>query len=180
LKIKKGKGRVEDDSGRVVLIPVDDDEETEEQRQEVARRKAERLERMRDDPYYIIPDAPKTPNTEVDSIPIVRLTDTPPAPTNTLESRFPSLREQLTPSSEAQSFVIERDGEMPSNAVLKPGQVSTTPAAPEAASSTRASPFPLTDEEGHTSSPDPIKVVRAKKKGTGTGKKKRTAKETLS
>lgn len=45
---------------------------------------------------------------------------------------------------------------------------------------TTISSFPVynagDDEVPRTSTPDPIKVTRPKKKGTGTGKKKRTAK----
>jgi AP-3 complex subunit delta-1 len=43
--------------------------------------KAERLERMRDDPYYIVDDpSSKPPPLDVDSIPVVRLDDLPPMP----------------------------------------------------------------------------------------------------
>lgn len=46
------------------------------------QRKAERMERLRDDPFYLADDRPATkPKVDdVDSIPVVRLDDLPPLP----------------------------------------------------------------------------------------------------
>ena len=45
------------------------------------QRRAERLERMKDDPYYIVDDRPsKLLDDDVDSIPVVRLDDMPLLP----------------------------------------------------------------------------------------------------
>jgi AP-3 complex subunit delta-1 len=48
----------------------------------IQQRKAERLERMRDDPYYIFDDSSSKPPPldDVDSIPVVRLDDLAPMP----------------------------------------------------------------------------------------------------
>lgn len=49
-----------------------------------AQRKAERLERLRDDPYYLMDDRPSSTRSasmnaaDVDAIPVVRLDDLPP------------------------------------------------------------------------------------------------------
>ena len=50
------------------------------------QRKAERLERLREDPYYLMDDRPPPTQSapsadDVDSIPVVRLDDMPPLPT---------------------------------------------------------------------------------------------------
>ena len=46
------------------------------------QRKAERLERLRDDPFYLANDRPATKpkDDDLDSIPVVRLDDLPPLP----------------------------------------------------------------------------------------------------
>ena len=60
------------------------------------QRKAERLERLRDDPYYLMDDRPPptrlTSSEDVDTIPVVRLDDLPPlAAQGTYPRRTPSL-----------------------------------------------------------------------------------------
>lgn len=85
-------------------------------------------------------------------------------------------------------FEIDRDGEMPEGAIISKGSTSThtsrqqTPVPSDGSASTvpRLSSFPpyeLPDELIRTSTPEPIKVTRAKKKGTG--KKKRTPTATI-
>lgn len=96
-------------------------------------------------------------------------------------SSLPSLKP--TPQTySTTSFVIDKDGEMPEGAVT-PNLTSTptsqrhTPVPPEgnALIPPRLSSFPqyeVEDDIIRTSTPEPIKVIRPKKKGTG--KKKRT------
>lgn len=96
------------------------------------------------------------------------------------DPRLPSLRESSNlPSHEP--FIIEKDGEMPEGAISTSASSSRrhTPALPELSAPTplRVTSFPeyeVPGEDGstRTSTPDAIKVTRAKKKGTG--KKKRT------
>ncbi|KAG6888235.1 hypothetical protein C0992_009227 [Termitomyces sp. T32_za158] len=175
-----------------VLAPV---EETPEEVAERARRKAERLAQLRDDPYYIGIDTPKTVEEDVDSIPIVRLEDMPSLAGPSISS-LPMFK--ATPQTfSTTSFVIDRDGEMPEGAidykpVLVPMSLQQTPTPGEnvahvptqqtltadenvASISTQSSPLPsygVPGEDVRTSTPEPIKVTRSKKKGTG--KKKRT------
>ena len=49
------------------------------------QRKAERLERLREDPYYLMDDrpAPRLGAADVESIPVVRLDDLPPLAAST-------------------------------------------------------------------------------------------------
>ncbi|KAI0334057.1 Ap3d1 protein [Cubamyces sp. BRFM 1775] len=211
-KRSKGKARADIGDGDV----VDEDRargssspatvETAEERAERERRRLERLERLRDDPYYLIDDRPSsTPVSmhaaDVDSIPVVKLDDLPPlsqavAPT----PRLPSLRS--SPAPPAQTFVIDKTGEMPEGAVSQPppprsgsgtrspsllgngngaatttAGVSGTPGVATPPPS-RFTPYDLDADEPRPGTPQPIKVTRAKKKGSGGGKKekKRTAK----
>ncbi|KAG6889341.1 hypothetical protein C0995_001749 [Termitomyces sp. Mi166 len=171
---KKKKAKVEYGD---VLAPV---EETPEEVAERARRKAERLAQLRDDPYYIGIDTPKTVQEDIDSIPIVRLEGMPSLAGPSTAS--PPILKATSQMFSTASFVIDRDGEMPEGAVISkplsvPVSLQQTPIPGEnpAPISTRPSPFPLYEapgEDAQTSTPEPIKVTRSKKKGTG--KKKRT------
>ncbi|TBU29793.1 Adaptor protein complex AP-3 delta subunit [Dichomitus squalens] len=109
----------------VVVQPV----ETEEERAERERRKAERLERLRDDPYYLMDDRPpltKFGATDVESIPVVKLDDLPPLSTAIAPTaRLPSLRS--TPAPPAQTFVIDKTGEMPEGAA----RTASAPVSPQ-------------------------------------------------
>jgi AP-3 complex subunit delta len=88
------------------------------------------------------------------------------------DPRLPSLRDPPARLA-SQSFVVEKDGEMPD---------STTPQSSQTVSRHRTfepptiptSPFPpyITADDLRTGTPEPIKVVRSKKKGTGTNKKR--------
>ncbi|KAH9929816.1 adaptin N terminal region-domain-containing protein [Fomitopsis serialis] len=91
--------------------------ETAEERAERERRKAERRERLRDDPYYLIDDRPSRASVnDVDSIPVVRLDDLPPLsqgePPPTEDARLPSLRNSSA-SSVLQTFVIDKTARCP-------------------------------------------------------------------
>ncbi|TFY69220.1 hypothetical protein EVJ58_g565 [Rhodofomes roseus] len=160
--------------------------ETAEERAERERRKAERRERLRDDPYYLIDDRPSVSAisaNDVDSIPVVRLDDLPPL-SQAENARLPSLRNPSL-SSAPQTFVIDKTGELPQGSLSRPvSRPVSRQTNKDDANSLRdgASPavappsFPLyevEDEIARTATP-PIKVTRAKKKGTSSGKKKWT------
>ncbi|TFK26650.1 Ap3d1 protein [Coprinopsis marcescibilis] len=173
---KSDKTKKQTDSGSNsigdTLTPVYDETETPEDAEERERRKAERLAQQKDDPYYIMDTRPKP--HDVDSIPVavVRLDDIPPPSPSMSDNRLTSLR--VAQSSYAQHFIIDRDGEMPQGA--RASDAVTPPQKPSAPESRTASPYPVISsfpqyEVLENSTPEPIKVVRAKK---GTGKKKRT------
>jgi AP-3 complex subunit delta-1 len=136
------------------------------------QRKAERLERQRDDPFYITdrPSGSRPANghaaTDVDAIPIVRLEDMPsPALT---PARTPLLREPAAPAPA--SFVVDRAGAMPRNAV-SPSPVASGPGTPALVGTPRTpSGFPEYDV-ADADEPAPIKVTRKKKKGEGKPKR---------
>ncbi|KAJ3570630.1 hypothetical protein NP233_g4273 [Leucocoprinus birnbaumii] len=165
-----------------VLTPVDADVETVEERE---RRKAERREQLKDDPYYIIEDAPHKPtDEEIDTIPIVRLEEMPSIVPDA-SSRRPILRATAQDFSSPDTFVVDRDGEMPENAILRPTPTtnpSSGQATPIASGSlpkpAHLSSFPQyeTPDDTRTSTPEPIKVVRSKKKATGGDKEKKKKK----
>ncbi|KAH0591305.1 AP-3 complex subunit delta-1 [Termitomyces sp. J132] len=175
-KSSKKKKKVEVEDGDE-LAPV---EETPEEIAERAKRKAERLAQLRDDPYYIGIDTPKTVEEDIDSIPIVQLEGMPslagPSASN------PPILKATSQTFSTTSFVIDREGEMPKGAitpqpVLVPVSRQHTPIPREnhAPVSTRPSPLPsygISGEDVRTITPEPIKVTRSKKKGTE--KKKRT------
>jgi len=142
------------------------------------KRKAERLAQLRDDPYYIIDDRPSKAVEDVDSIPVVHLEDMPPI-IDEWKSKLPSLR-ATSQTFYSEAFVVEREGEMPDGTVAQthPFSHSTNSLAPSSSvGDPYTSSFPSYQLSGHPSSnssaaPEPIKVVRPKKKGTG--KKKQT------
>ncbi|KAJ7459062.1 adaptin N terminal region-domain-containing protein [Mycena galericulata] len=179
---KKHKEEINGGDG-VTLTPPEDDVETPEKALEREQRLAERRERLRDDPYYIIDDQPSTSrraDDDLDSIPVVRLEGMPSLTPDVDDRRtLPSLREDSTPSS---SFVIDRDGEMPDGAV-PPSPVPTGTITPVSQGSSTPSrmvtSFPQYEvvDEVRTSTPEPIKVTRPKKKTPG--KKKRTQNSSL-
>ncbi|GLB43563.1 putative part of the AP-3 complex, an adaptor-related complex which is not clathrin-associated [Lyophyllum shimeji] len=181
-KIKRSKKKQQQDEMVYgdVLTPAEPEVETPEEIAARARRKAERLAQLKDDPYYIISDEPKPAEDDVDSIPVVRLEGLPPLSGPSLQA-LPALKVSSQQFSST-SYAIVRDGEMPEGAVA-PAQSSAptsgqhTPVPHESRTSTpsRLSPFPsyeVPDDVDRPSTPDPIKVTRVKKKGTG--KKKRT------
>jgi AP-3 complex subunit delta-1 len=78
-----------------------------------------------------------------------------------------------------EAFVIDKYGEMPEGIPLPPSGPASrgqtpTPGNNGPTTFLRSSSFPPEDL-ARTSTPEPIKVTRAKKKGTGAGKKKRNA-----
>ncbi|KAF8079147.1 adaptin N terminal region-domain-containing protein [Lyophyllum atratum] len=180
-KVKGSKKKKQDEVvyGEV-LTPPEPEVETPEEIAARAKRKAEWLAQLRDDPYYIITDEPKQVEEDLDSIPVVRLEGMPSLAGPSTHG-LPALRtsEQTFSST---PFVIDRDGEMPEGAVAsnpasKPTSRQQTPVPGESHPYTASrlsahSPYEVPDDVIRTSTPDPIKVTRAKKKGTG--KKKRT------
>ncbi|KAJ3713758.1 adaptin N terminal region-domain-containing protein [Lentinula guzmanii] len=203
---KKGKKRQKEENGdgygynENELLTQESEVETEEQRMERERRRSERLERQRDDPYYIMDKNPPKPvpvahDDDVDLIPVVKL-EGMPALSEPVDSRLPSLRSTPHQSS---PFYIDRVGEMPTSAhkpysdplsrhatptpESRPGSIisRTASPAPVRVSSGLVSSFPqyeVVDDNSQpaTPTPEPVKVQSKKKKtsGTGTGKKKRT------
>ncbi|KAI0964144.1 hypothetical protein AcW1_001032 [Taiwanofungus camphoratus] len=181
----KAKGKKLDREGHGnEIVPAQEIIETEEERAERERRKAERLERMRDDPYYLIDDRPlaKKPDiNDVDSIPVVRLDNLPP-PSSAEQSRLPNLRTSpslMTP----QTFIIDRAGERPGGTsrptVSEPGEVDSSTTFKNSVTAALPQLFPsyeVNDEIPRTETPPPIKVTRVKKKVDSGGKKKRTSK----
>lgn len=156
---------------------------------------------LKDDPYYIVDDRPKSrQNIDIDSIPVVRLDDLPPLNSGMLKiiighihcsrtivveppSSLPSLA-RPSPSPQV-TFTIDRGGEMPPGAnktvsTPPPPEQKPSPFATPARSGTPVIPPPsypayeVDDEVQRTSTPELIKVTRVKKKGISTGKKKRT------
>jgi len=173
-KTKKGKARdlsfsaklsrqtSKNGDGALINI-VESDVETPE---EIAQRKAERLAQLRDDPYYIMDDRPSKV-LEVDSIPVVHLEDMPPI-INEWESKLPSLR-STSQALYSEAFVVEREGEMPEGAVTQRPHLASSISIAEPSTSS----FPPSHPSSNSSTaPEPIKVVRPKKKTTG--KKKQT------
>ncbi|KAI0785413.1 adaptin N terminal region-domain-containing protein [Irpex lacteus] len=212
-KSKKGKGKAvgngkskkqkrgdmleyepEDDDTSAVQTPV----ETEEEKAERERRKQERLERQRDDPFYLTDSrrqAAQGPTQEdVDSIPVVRLDDLPSLSQNSSASlldtiasgaQLPTLKSASKPRP-PQAFVIDRVGEMPKGA-KSPSPLSPPPSSSLVRSSTPSTngaagvstssfipQYEVDDDIPRTGTPPPIKVTRTKKKkkATGTGVKK--------
>lgn len=104
-------------------------------------------------------------------------------------SRRPVLRATAQDFSSADIFVVERDGEMPSNAT--PSTVIAANASSDLAILTASGSLPKvahlssftpfeTPDEPRTSTPEPIKVVRSKKKTGGKKDKKKQSATTAS
>jgi AP-3 complex subunit delta-1 len=185
MKVKSGKKKQKEGHYQEELAPQE--EETAEEKAERERLKAERLERMRDDPYYIMDDrSQKPPAADIDSIPVVRLDGPLPLPKE--EPRLPGLRSSTSMRSTLPSFVVERGGEMPAGVIITPQSSTPVPSSrhqtPNLFDGTATPPpslpsfqsYEVPDDELRTSTPEPIKVTRAKRKGTSTAKKKRTVK----
>ncbi|KAF8913207.1 Adaptor protein complex AP-3 delta subunit [Gymnopilus junonius] len=184
-KLKKGKGKEVQSSApfkkkkapqngqQILLTLIDSDYETPEEKALFEKRKAERLAQLRDDPYYIMDHIPK-PIEDVDSIPVVHLDGMPPIPHDLHDDRLPTLR-ATSQTFSSESFVIEKDGEMPQRVISPPpGSLTApvlstgTPAAP-----VRVASFPEYEVPEEVPPVETIKVVRTKKKGPT--KRKRTA-----
>ncbi|TFY71813.1 hypothetical protein EVG20_g1192 [Dentipellis fragilis] len=156
--------------------------ETPEEKAERERQKSLRLERQRDDPYYIMDNStPAIEPDDVDSIPVVRLDDLPPMSQVPMASPLPTLLRNPSPVSRSEPFVIDKDGEMPEGAIfvpLPPSRQTSTPATPLRNGTPSAPPPPAfpeyvtEDEIPRAGTPELIKVTRVKK-ATGTGKKKK-------
>ncbi|CAL1694631.1 unnamed protein product [Somion occarium] len=179
-KVKTKKRRDYPSSGDIVQSAPE--AETEEERVARERLKAERMERLKDDPFYLVDDRPpRAIPPDVDSIPIVRLDDLPPLSQAAPDSRLLSLKNP-SPGGSRQTFVIDKVGEMPEGATPSPpiARESSPSFGNGVATSTPLSSFPpyeVEDEISRTGTPPPIKVTRAKKKTKAVssgGKKKRT------
>jgi len=222
-KGKKGKEREKDGSGKVkkgskkrkeerndygygdTLAPAPD--ETPEEKAERERRKAERLEKQRDDPYYIMDDRQRkhvVSVDDVDAIPIVHLDDMPAFAPEARPPPGPRLP-MLKGSSDngIPRFIVEKAGEMPKGAIASAtaaaiAAVRSASPSPSVASVLQSrlqahSPIPGSgtqsprslpsfqeydvSDDAAPATPEPIKVTKAKKKKKEGGKKKRTAKE---
>ncbi|KAJ4476579.1 adaptin N terminal region-domain-containing protein [Lentinula aciculospora] len=202
---ENGNGHGYNENPLVILAPQEPEVETEEQRVERERRRVERLERQRDDPYYIMDKNPPKPvppahDVDIDAIPVVKLDM--PAFSEPVDSRLPSLRSTPYQSS-PEPFYIDRVGEMPTGANRShsnPSTLRSTPtpgSRPESVISRTSSPAPPRvssglsasissfpqyevvdgDSQPTTPTPEPVKVQSKKKKasGTGTGKKRTKA-----
>ncbi|KIY50457.1 Adaptor protein complex AP-3 delta subunit, partial [Fistulina hepatica ATCC 64428] len=144
--------------------------ETPEETAERERRKAERLERLKDDPYYIIDrKTPSTPADDIDSIPVVQLEGMPSLLPNERSPYLPSNRHDrytLEPSPEP--FVVDREGEMPEG-VIAPAAVPPSTAERDQLDgrSLILSSFPSYEVSDNcnssTPAPAPIKVKSKRK-----------------
>lgn len=181
----KGTKKRKEDEGIEELI-AQEEVETPEEMAEREQRKAERLERIRDDPYYITDDhPPKPPGEDIDSIPIVRLDELLPSSSKAapVEPRLFALKSNSARST-PQRFVVEKEGEMPEGATPIPPQFHSAPITRQQTPSLfeRISTPPpvlpsfqqyeVPEDEPRSSTPEPIKVTRAKKKGTSNKKKR--------
>ncbi|KZV61604.1 Adaptor protein complex AP-3 delta subunit [Peniophora sp. CONT] len=204
-KSKKGKGKAKakDANGSAVksskrhrsgessAVLTPEVEETAEELAARERARAERLERQRDDPYYIPTGTPvrSPPPDDIDSIPVVRLDDLPPmqaAPIAPAPApRMPSILRARAEDTPFNSYTIDRSGEMPAGISIPPSLPSSQkPSRPSSAMASSSGSLPVVPpsrfpeyvvEDDAPSTPEPIKVVRAKKAGTGTKKKKKVA-----
>ncbi|KAG9122025.1 AP-3 complex subunit delta [Ceratobasidium sp. 392] len=161
-------------------------EETPEEKATREQAKAERLERLKDDPYYISDKKSITPiqSEDVDNIPIVKVEGMPSllSSAGAGTSPRPGLAGFKPRSSASRALaVVDVAGEMPSmpqqtSATHTP--VSATPPLPSVISprpTTTISSFPqyeVEDEERvPTPAPEAIKVTKVKKKKAGTKSK---------
>ncbi|GJJ13138.1 hypothetical protein Clacol_007388 [Clathrus columnatus] len=191
LKAKKRKGKGKERAKNGVDNVNDEDrlnqtaiEKTPEEMAEEEKRRAERLERMKGDPYYLIDDRPRSApppqqeshvnDEDIDSIPVVRLDDLGE------HLDFPSIVQPQLKAPRPRP-IVEVIGEMPENA-LKPIASNTSieesqPAPLRSSKSTPAvlSSFHEYDETEGARTPEPIKVVRSKKKVTSKRKKLKDA-----
>ncbi|KAL8286990.1 hypothetical protein RQP46_003996 [Phenoliferia psychrophenolica] len=139
--------------------------------EEMARLKADRLERQRDDPYYVGGSSPLPPSTssDIDSIPIVHLSLSDLVPSK--PKKAPRPRPPTPPPVH-----IDIDGELPEGAALLAAplvQVPVEPAVPAEEESTVA--VETKAEEGTV-----LKVVKKKRKDpSGKPKKKKAVEPAL-
>ncbi|CAE6442234.1 unnamed protein product [Rhizoctonia solani] len=140
-----------------------EEQDTPEEKAATAKARAERLERQKDDPYYISEKKPAATD-DVDNIPVVKLE----AGTS---SRFAGFKPR---SVSSQVAVVDVAGEMPiprpGSGVHTPrsGPGSSTATPPPRAAAPVISSFPQYEVEDEpravTPTPEPIKVTKVKKK----------------
>ncbi|KAL5640003.1 hypothetical protein ACGC1H_007340 [Rhizoctonia solani] len=145
-------------------------EETPEEKAAREQARAERLERQKDDPYYIS-DKKATATDDVDSIPVVKLEGVPSPVAEGPSSRFVGFKPRGVTSQVA---VVDVAGEMPTARV---GSGVHTPASGRGSSTGTPLPrptapvlssFPQYEVEDEpragAPTPEPIKVTKVKKK----------------
>lgn len=152
---------------------------------------------MREDPYYITDERPtRTAVEDIDSIPVVRLDDLLPKGDVVMyrarrgladtfcsaeEPRLFALRSDMSRSAPPR-FVVDKEGEMPEGIVPEAPRQASAPASRGLFDRISTPPptlpsfqqYEVPDEDTRASTPEPIKVTRAKKKGPSSTKKKRT------
>ncbi|KAG7099933.1 hypothetical protein E1B28_001726 [Marasmius oreades] len=182
-KAKSGSKRREEDenSNGIVLTPMTAEIETEEEKAERERLRAERLERLRDDPYYIMDKPlPQQSSTnryvaqeDVDAIPVVKLEG---MPSFTEPEPGPSALRNELPEGPVEPYYIDKVGEMPEGAAQpilgtisssQPPTSKTSRQQTPVPSLVPPSPFPqyeVPGEDTRPSTPDPVKVTRPRKK----------------
>ncbi|KAI9513115.1 adaptin N terminal region-domain-containing protein [Russula earlei] len=188
----KGKGKGKEKSSKDAILSSQTDpipsvglSETEEERIEREKRRLERIEFRRHDPYYIADRPSSAPSAnDIDSIPVVRLDDLPPL-SRVEEPQYPSLLRDSASVIPSEPFVVDKSGEMPEGVVPPPdAKPPLIPAVATRSSSTDTMPqvlssFPayVVDEEiPRAGTPEPIKVKRPKK-GASSARPKRTVTE---
>ncbi|EUC53734.1 adaptin amino-terminal region protein, partial [Rhizoctonia solani AG-3 Rhs1AP] len=145
-------------------------EETPEEKAAKEQARAERLERQKDDPYYISDKKP-TDTDDVDSIPVVKLEGVPSPAAEGPSSRFVGFKPRSVTSQVA---VVDVAGEMPAArlglGVHTPasGRGSSTATPPPRPTAPVISSFPQYEVEDEPRAaapiPEPIKVTKVKKK----------------
>ncbi|CEL53150.1 AP-3 complex subunit delta-1 OS=Mus musculus GN=Ap3d1 PE=1 SV=1 [Rhizoctonia solani AG-1 IB] len=143
--------------------------ETPEEKAAREKARAERLERQKDDPYYISDKKP--PTDDVDNIPVVKLEGVPsPVAEGGHGSRFVGFKPRSVTSQVA---VVDVAGEMPTprsglGTPLSGPAGSTSPASSFRPAAPIISSFPQYEVEDEpratTPVPEPIKVTKVKKK----------------
>ncbi|CAE6534749.1 unnamed protein product [Rhizoctonia solani] len=168
---KKGKGKEkEKERDPAKKRKAKKVEETSEEKATREQARAERLERQKDDPYYISDKKP-TAAVDVDSIPVVKLEGVPSPATEGPSTRFVGFKPRSVISQVA---VVDVAGEMPT---ARPGSGVHTPASgrgpltatpPSRPTASVISSFPQYEVEDEpravTPIPEPIKVTKVKKK----------------
>ncbi|CAE6495108.1 unnamed protein product [Rhizoctonia solani] len=167
---KKGKGKgkeKERDPTKKSKSKKVEEQETPEEKAAREKARAARLERQKDDPYYISEKKPPATD-DVDSIPVVKLEGLPsPTPEVGPGSRFIGFKPR---SVSSQVAVVDVAGEMPTprsglgTPLLGPA-ISASPTPPPRAIISSFPQYEVEDEpRATTPAPEPIKVTKVKKK----------------
>ncbi|KAG8731505.1 AP-3 complex subunit delta [Ceratobasidium sp. 423] len=166
---KKGKGKEKEkerDPTKKRKSKKVEEQETPEEKAAREKARAERLERQKDDPYYISEKKPSATD-DVDSIPVVKLEGLPSPTPEGPSSRFVGFKPRSVASQVA---VVDVAGEMPTprSGLGTPLSGPATSASPTPPPRTIISSFPQYEVEDEpratTPTPEPIKVTKVKKK----------------